>query len=426
MQTRLFFCFQPFFWSLIIGVLLWITIFICLPVDVAKTFQPETFIYIIASYLCLVAGFAFFDFSKFIEKTHDNYIGNSLILKSIIAIVIISYLLRWYDLFIIRELSFYYEPKYNRILNYENSIKSNILFSLGSVLKSLYFFPFVLSFAKSNKGNKALLVFPYLLLLFPMVEAILIGTRQPFFVVFLIIFITVLVTKSFKPNFKNVSIFFVSIFLLLSLSMFILFQREVKADNTSDSFYSELLSGRYNDMVPPKDFVIDFFESPDNPELLKYYSMSLLQFGQYIIHGVFEFNYLLSREQTQLAFGKHTFYPLLKLYNQLNIFEKVELKNYTPRGYVYITFFGSMYIDFRWFGLLSFFLFGNIQKYIVQKSKSNFIYKPLMIYFLMINVFLLSFNFLRGAGIYPIFGLLVFLILFQIFQSLINEKSFNT
>jgi hypothetical protein len=337
-----------------------------------------------------------------------------------------SFIIRWIDLFIFRELSFDNAFKENRSLNSQNSFRSNLIFQLASVTKSLYFFPFVILTILKVKNKKNLLLAAYILLAFPIVEAFVFGTRKQLVELFLIIIITLSVSNKFTLNFKQVFAVSLSSIFLLTISAYILYDRERKISPQGENFYNEILSSRYNDKVKPKGYVIDFFNSPDNPYIFKHYILSILQFGQYYVHGLFEFDHIISMKKPEISYGKHTFYTIPKFYNNLGLFKNVDLRNYTPREYVYITFFGGIYLDFRWLGLIFFSLFGLVQKYVYQKSKSNIIYYPLWIYLLMINVFLLSFNFLRGSGLYPFFGFLIFFALFQIFQYFVNEKSFNT
>lgn len=426
MKLRKKFFKNPFYNSLLFGISIWVLAYILLPVKITDDIHVKTILYVFSSYFFLILGFNLFKFSR-LASTHTGVNPNiGVLLKILLITILFSYILRWIDLFIIRDLSLSYLPKVNRSLNYDNSLRSNLIFNIASVIKSIYFFPFVIVTIMKKKINNYITIASYCMLLLPLVEALLFGTRKIFVEIFLIVIITLLVSNKLIFNFKQILLIFITSLMLLSISIYILINREATTNSGEDSFYTQILSSRYNEKVPPKENVINFLENSENPKILQYYSLSILQIGQYFLHGLFEFNHIILMDKPELSLGKHTFYPIVKLYNGLGIFENVELKNYTPRGYVYITFFGGIYLDFRWLGLLFFLCFGITQKYIYQKSKINIIYRPLLIYLLMINVFLLSFNFLRGSGIYPVFGFIIFFTLFQIFQYIKNEKSFNT
>ena len=402
---------NPFYASLLLGVFLWVLFFSILPVTIESNIQINAVLYILSSYASLILGFNLFNF-----HTTSNYKSKDyaiLAMKVLFWVIFFSFILRWIDLFFIRELSFDFSPKENRNINYDNSSKSNFLFAVASVVKSLYFFPLVILILSKKKYDSFFIIIALMIFLFPAVEGLLIGTRKHFVQMFIIVFITLFISKKLVLNLKQILSLSLAVILVLSISMHLLIKRESTINSNKETFYTQILSSRYNDMVSPNDYVITFFKNPENPDILKYYSMSLLQIGQYIIHGLFEFNYLVSLDKPEISYGKHTFYPLIKFYNSFNLFEFEELENYTPRGYVYISFFGGIYLDFRWFGLVFSFLFGIFQKYICCKSKINVIFKPLMIYMLIVNLFLLSFNFLRGSGIYPIFGLAIFFMLFE-------------
>lgn len=423
MSFKINFLKNPFYYSILFGIFMWLFFFFILPVTIQDDVKITTVLYVLSSYFFLILGFNLFNFCP--EPNSQLKDNTSLLIKMLILVVFASFILRWIDLFLIRDLSFDFLPKENRSINWDNSFKSNFIFSLASVIKSLYFFPIVILITLKNNKNKYLFALACFILIFPTVEAILLGTRRPFVELFVLIIITLLISNKLTFNIKQILIISLSILMLLSISMAILINRESKLKSEGENFYVEILSSRYNDKVELSLDVRDFFKNPENPEFLKYFLISLLQVGQYMIHGLFEFNHLVSIDKPEISYGKHTFYPLVKFYNSFDLFEDLELKNYTPRGYVYLTFFGGMYLDFRWFGLLFFLLFGISQKYLYQKSLTNIIYKPLLVYVLMINVFLLSFNFLRGSGLYPIFGFCIFFFSFKLFNILKYEKGIS-
>jgi hypothetical protein len=109
---------------------------------------------------------------------------------------------------------------------------------------------------------------------------------------------------------------------------------------------------------------------------------------QYIVHGVFEFFYLVELKEDGFTWGSYTFYVLPKLYSVLtgNIdytFEYVGVID-NPRGGVFQTIFGSSYIDFGPYVVIFVFFLG----FVIELSRmramaGDHAAVPLYLYFLM-------------------------------------------
>ncbi len=413
-----------FFGSLFLGVFLWSITFVVLPLKNVEPVKAETIFYIVSGYLAVISGFIAFNFKN--KQNSKQRIDLSKILTVLLIIILISYIIRWIDLFYIRELSFNIASKNNRVINDNNYGNSSILFLLASITKSIYFFPFVLILSSKIKQKHSLVFASYAVLLFPLVEALLKGTRKPFFELFIIILFTLVMYQRKKINLKKVIWVILGFVILMTLSMMILINRESKPSQDNNFFYTKLLESRYNDLLAPKDNVKTFFDNPDTPETAKFYAMAALHTGQYITHGVFEFNHIVGYKDLPVTYGKYTFMAIPKFINKTGLFNNIEITNPSPRQYVYLSFFGDFYIDFRW-GLIPFmFLFGMVQKYTFQKAEYNSLYNPILIYFLIINVFLLVINYIRAAGIYPFFGFCFILAALQLSQLITYEKGSNT
>ncbi|XMO87884.1 hypothetical protein AAFN75_06240 [Algibacter sp. AS12] len=412
--------YKGFFYSLLFSIAIWFIAFLLIPAKPVESIKPVTIFFILGCYLSLVTGFLCFNFKtkpiEFKQKPRTTFYLNILLI-----ILVLSYLLRWFDLFWIRELSFFNETIENRAIKDANSSSSGWLFVIASIIKSIYFFPFI--FVKKLKLKSAgyTVILAYALLLFPWVEAILLGARKPFFEVFLIVIITYLLFKTQKIKLKPFLIICFSFFLLMSVSVVLLIKREHEVAKHKVAFFDSILKSRYNDLLKPTDEAENYFYSKDNNELIKYYALIGLHSGQYISHGVFEFNHIIDKQDLQKTNGTYTFFPIINFFNKFNISEPIVLNNPSPRSYVYLTAFGSFYIDFRWLTLLAMFIFGVFQKYAFQKSKHSIIYIPILIYLLLINVFLPITNYIRGIGIYPFVAFSFVLSLYKLIE--LNQKN---
>jgi hypothetical protein len=369
-------------------------------------------------------GFICFNFKNKISKIPKNII-ESKYLSILLFVVIISYLLRWFDLFYIRELSFTNEFKENRVLSDLNYNKSNVLLIIASIFKSLYFFPFVLISLLKPKPKQIILILSYISIVLPFVEALLKGTRKPFLEVFIIVFTVLFIIKKNKINTYKIGLTLIAFIMLMIVSISILFNRLNEKSN-KDDFFTHLSEGRYNDMLTPTKPVKEYFNNPNKPKSAKYFLIAGLHTGQYFTHGLFEFNHIISNPKLPITYGSYTFATIPKLINKTGVFNKIKYHNPSPRKHVYLTAFGGLYIDFRWFSIVLMFLFGVFQKYIFQKSEQLVIWTPVLIYLLIINVFLLTINYLRGAGVYPIISAFLFFILIRTSGQELYEKSSNT
>ena len=312
----------------------------------------------------------------------------------------------------------------NRNLSRLNNDNGNIFFVLASVFKSLYFFPFVI-LLKSKHKLDFWVIGSFLLLCFPLCEALLLGTRKALFEIFLIIFISSFLFKKIRVNVKNGSLFLAAIFVLMTISYKILLKREASRKNNKD-VYTSITSARYNEVLKPNKNIIAYINDPSISPIKRNYALIFLHSGQYINHGLFEFNHIIDNPKLQMTCGKYNMDPFFKFLNKIGINESYKSVNPSPREYVYLTSFGSFYLDFGWFSILVFFTLGFIQRYIFTNSNLSIIHSPLVVYLIIINVFLPIFNYLRGAGIYPFVGFIFLLIIYHYFLKRTNEKSIDT
>lgn len=409
-----------FFGSIGFGLLIWMLSYIILPLTPVEPLKAETVFFIGACYLALVVGFLAFNFHRDTSKKY--VLSHKKTVKLLLIIIIASYLLRWYDLFYIRDLSFINDLKFNRILNEKNFKENQVLLIIASVLKSLYFFPFVICIRSNLSHKKFYVLASYLVLFFPIVEAVLKGNRKPFFEIFLIVAITVIAYQRKQINFKRIGLAVLAVFLMMTISMLILFKREKLSENLDAKFYESMFESRYNEILRPTEKAINYFQNDENSVVSKLFALSIMHTGQYIAHGVFELNHIINMDNLPITYGKYNFSTIPKFLNKTNL-ANIEITNPSPRDYVYLTLFGSFYIDFRWFTPVFLFVFGVLQKYIYQRALQSFIYTPILIYVLIINVFLMILSYTRGAGIYTFFSFVFLLFLLRIFEKNLYEKS---
>ncbi len=414
-----------FIGSISLGVFIWIITFVVLPINISKSISANALWFLLASFSSIIFGYFLVDNKQIIttSKTNQKHIFFVFVL-----VAFIGFISRYLDLFYFRECSFSNNFLVNRInlTNYRNN--APIILSILGILRSVYFAPIIIVIILKSK-NRIHLIFSILLVLLTIFESILLGTRKHYFILFLVITISFFVSRKWNSlfSFGFVLKMTLGLLFLFSMSYYVVKDRLQTIHSTSE-WKEELTSSRYNDFVPLKeDFKLDHFDSKDDSLNSRIY-FSLAHIGQYIVHGIFELDYIIRNEKLPRAKGKYTFYPILKLTNRLGL-TKSDLTNtsdYHPRDYVYITFFGGLYVDFGWFSLIFSFLYGLIFRRIYEKSKSSIFFKLILIHVILINISLPIFSLIRGGGLYPFFTFLfVFLLLYFLNHITQNEKSFN-
>ena len=389
-----------FFASLFGGVFIWFFIFILFPAKIVSPFAKESFWFIFLSYVSLILGYLFFPNTK----THNK--GFVIISKRFIYIIIgttvMSYLFRYIDLFIFRKVSFSNDVWQNRALLAET--KPNFIFTLSAILMHLYFIPII--FVLKNKiTGKIISMISLLLFLLPFIEGFIRGSRNSFFTPVILLLIILFYFKKIFFTRKHILLIIFTITILFTIATSIIMQRE--AGETDDN-YSSLTTDFYlNEFLAPSPKLFEVIHSTKNIKAKKM-MVSGFQIAQYYVHGVFEFDNLVKYYQKtpmKHQYGKFTFSIINKFTNKYEFtdsnLKEVQLMN--PRGSTFITFFGGLYVDFGWFGLIMIFFYGCFQKRIMNKvTIGNNSYLPLFLFFLFCNFFMLTFNFLRGMGTYTL------------------------
>lgn len=404
-----------FFTSILLSIMIWGITIISIPVDIIHKVHSKTILFVIANYLALISGYFIFNLKNKYDNKQKVY-NIPKIIKLFIILSLISYIIRFIDLFIFRELSFQNTIIENLKIVEQSSY--NLVFVIASIFKSLYFFPVVILIFTKEKQKTFLSLMCYLMLFLPVIEALLRGTRKPFFELFLILMLSFIVSRKIKINNVKILGFLLALGLLLLISNRVLYARQSPIYGTKD-FYAEILKARYNEFLPPKEYTVKYMTDREASELGKQSLLTFVHIGQYITHGFYELNYIMEFDNLPITYGGYTF-------NSFRKFFGLPYKNPSPREYMYLTAFGDFYLDFRWLTIVVMFLFGIFQKYVFTMAKQSLIWLPLMIYILVTNLFLLILNYLSGAGIYPFIGFILALIMLNLPILKLYEKGLST
>lgn len=406
---------NPFYSSVFGGLIMWFFVFLITPVSIVNPLALETIAFAFLNVMALVIGYVIVPKKK--EKTFVKRIFSNRFIYTIIAIVIVSFGIRYIDLCVYRELKITNTIAENRRL--AGATNPNFIFIIASVLKQFFFIPVVL-YLSNKKENKLLFYFTILLFLLPFLEGYMRGSRNSFFFSFVFLLLILFYFKKISFNKQQIAIYVsVSIALFVSATSLVM-QREgnEKKKNVTilidDAIYSDFLKTH----TPVKNKIISIKKTK-----AQQLAISALQFGQYYTHGFFEFDNLVKhyqQEQLQPQKGKYMFFTITKFLNKYNLtkvnLDKVQMIH--PRGFTFITLFGGLYLDFWWFSLIFMLIFGMLQKKLQQKIRSGFNeYMPLFIFFLFLNFFMFTFNFIRGQGTYNVIVCLFLILAIKLQQS---------
>jgi len=408
---------SPFFLSIFLGIICWLFVFIISPVEVVFPISFKVVVFILLSYICMITGYLIVPKANY-SKLPDQSIIWKPTIKTLILVVLLSFLIRYVDLFVFRGVRISFTIAQNRMLLDANPPK--FIFILASVTRYLFFVPILLLFHSKIKSNK-LLIFCLFLFLLPFIEGVIRGSRNSFFYPSILLIFSFLYYKKIKFKKLHIGILLLLFSVLFVIATVILKKREI----IKEQDYKNFNLAMYNDFLKPKKSILKKIHSSENIKT-KQLLISGLQTGQYYTHGVFEFDNLFrtyhKNDSLNFQFGKYNFFNFIKFSNKLGItqLDLSKIQNANPRGYSFITFFGGLYIDLGWYGLVFMFFFGAFQKILFNKVKQKKPqYLPLLLFFIFTNFFMLTFNFFRNTGVSILTVNIVFIICVSVYNRIL-------
>lgn len=414
----------PFFSSVFVGILVWMLVFLLFPARVVSPLSWESLGFIVASYSALIAGYLIFPKGKELKVQEQRKWTKKEVYLMLIFIVC-CFIVRYIDLFIIRGASFRNSVWENRALLEQT--KPGFFLIFVSVCKQLYFIPIILLLKENMKG-RSIMVLSIVVFILPFIEGAIRGSRNSFFIPAILLLFIFIYFKKIRLNKRQLVLMGAVVTLLFVIATSIIVSRE--QPRTDENYSSITTDFILNDFLEPYPEVFEKIHSTES-KTMKKFMVSGFQVGQYYVHGVFEFNHLVKyykRVPLQKQYGKYTFATIVRFANKCGLtnINLSEIQAKHPRGYTFITFFGGIYIDFGWLGVLIMFLFGALQRKIANAINMKKIeYIPLAIFFLFVNFFMLTFNFIENTGTYFLTvcsGFILFSNREKIFQRFLKRK----
>lgn len=139
--------------------------------------------------------------------------------------------------------------------------------------------------------------------------------------------------------------------------------------------------------------------------------VDLLPIAQYYVHSIPEFQILWSMHETQVfSNGALLFAPYVKLLAMFGLASEPNLFELFPRVGIFTSFWGPLWVDFGWLGLLVMFLFGFMARMVARAARGGDLRAyPLYTYFCVILFFMPVVNFAVSAqGMYVINAFVLF------------------
>lgn len=397
------------------GVIFWLFLFVAFPLNVKYELGFLPVLYIIVNYIAFLVGLKVITEIKPLHRL--SFSIDNKVLKKVLWIIIyiafLGFILRAIDKFYIRGVSLAYSMSENRVLLEKSG--PSIISILSAVLNPFGLLPIFIYYTSKLK-SKWLLITAVFLFFSSSTEFLILGSRSGLFVLLVIFGMYLFYFKKLKITLGRVLILgaVLGALAIYSVNLFI----ERTNDFTEDRRVSVrhiLTKANYNFTLEPKSSTRTDIINTNN-ETLQVVKLGLVNFAQYYLHGIYEFGYLYNNYEGNHHYGGYTFNIIAKFINiafrtDINL---TKIQNSPPRTGVYTTFFGPIYLDFAWFSVVFMFFFGVCQKLVYNQvllGRIQFI--PILFYFLILNFFMLVFNFINGAqGLYTITSFLLFVIIY--------------
>jgi len=414
----------------LLGLFFWLLIFLFVPLKLKQEIGFLPFFYIFINYIAFLLGIKIISTIKK-EKRVSFKLNKRLLAKVFwffFTVALLGFLLKTFDKFYIRGVSLSYSMSYNRILL--ERAGASIISILSAVIAPFSFIPLFIYYTK-NKKNILQYIFSLFLFFSPIFDFIMMGSRSGIFVILLMFALYLFYFKKLKLSFFKTFALFAILCIIAIYSTKLFIERTKDFAGTDKVAIEHMLKrSSYNFTITPTNATKTKIINSEN-KLLQAGRLTVINFAQYYLHGVFEFGYLYNNYKNNHYYGAYTFNIFVKFINiifrtDINL---EEIQNSPPRTGIYTTFFGPIFIDFGWLAFVFMFFFGAIQKTIYNKClEGRFQFIPLLFYFLIINFFMPVFNFINGAqGLYIITTFVLFPIIFifltgRLFLAIKNNK----
>lgn len=397
------------------GILAYLALWVVAPLHLAFPVAWGSLGYVFLSYLafllgCLIVG------RKRLPKSRSNP-NQTFRARKFWAWAVIGALgitVRIYDKWILRGAGLGSSALESREILEEAA--AGPLSALGGILYPFCFIPLFLWLASpayaqqrlSRPHRFAARWVAIVLFVLPSIDALLLFSRSQMLVTLAMMYATVacMVYQGQALHHRLRWAFSAGFGMLVAVSI-IVFSRRLGEMNL-DIVYSILNSG-YAYVFELNKFTLQWIDPVNSlfGEILS----AMVPMIQYYLHGLFEFGLLWNRPDEQtFSLGAQHFAPYMKIVAALGGGRIESEGDLYLRTGVFTTFFGPLWVDFGWGGLLFMLCFGAVAKVTAQRARAGFVTAmPLHSFFCVVIFFMPVVNFFISAqGIYVVNAFLVF------------------
>jgi len=415
----------------IYGVFLFLFFLLISPVNLTVEFNYEAFFYILFCYILFFLGsfLANFGIKMWPKRNYRLKVLLYQIWMMAACIAFVGVLLRIYSRFVLRGYDISLSAMSNReILELAGSSVTSIP---AAVLYPFSYIPIFIWLAMPKARRTYFGLFVSLSFFsYPIIDSMLVHSRNIILISFMMLGFFVFLFSRHRFYFKQWFLIFSSILICISIFLLVfLYFFESRLESMHLNVMYSIHNSVYAFTAQPNSWVVDLISLGGFSGSLAFLYLNL---SQYYISGVFEFFYMyeyLQGYEVINSWGGNMFFPVYKLYLYFSSSADDPLKyiyEIQPRTGIYLSFFGPLYVDFGWFGLIFMFVFGwGAQKIYLSVKNLNILLIPLYFYVLLIVLFFPVLNFIQSAqGLYVISAFSLFYILARHFftYKLISDR----
>lgn len=384
------------------GILLYVGLLVITPLEVVFPPAWDALLYLLLSYCAFLFG------ALLMKKRHKNRrfeVKEKLLglrafwIYSLLGAV--GILIRIYDRYVNRGASAVESALEARELIAEAA--AGPLASVGAVLYPFCYIPLILVWSKVLVKNDSRIAKWSALVLFclPALDALLLLSRSQMIVALSMMYFTAtcgLYGGRWFPRQMGLPVI-AGVMGLVAVSIFSFVTR---LDQMNMDLAFSILNSVYGYTIKPNDLTMDLMNRSDS---LGNLFAGIVPIFQYYLHGLLEFGLLWDRPDGQVfGYGLSHFAPYYKALSIFGLASSLESESLYYRNGVFTTFFGTLWMDFGWFGPLVMILFGAVCKYVAEKAKAGYLQAlPLHIYLCVVIFFMPVVSFLISAqGMYVI------------------------
>lgn len=397
----------------IIGLAVWVILFLAVPATVAKSLEFTSIIFIFICYCGFFTG-TFIARSQRSQVAMTELRGISWSATWMIGMGgVIGVSLRLYDRIFVRGAFLA-----DSVLGSREALLSNeagLLSILSALLYPLCYLPllFTLVRRKRDKASRAQLILAWGIFALPSLEALIFYSRSQMLVAltmgFFMISLVYFDGRLFARKLMLPLLSFLALLVVVSSLVF-----TARLGEMGVAVLDSILWSGYAYTLTPNPWAM---QAMRDEGVFGYLLVQTMPMVQYYLHGIFEFGILWSRGDTQsFSYGAQHFAPFLKAINIIGFSIDVPSPQqlYVRPG-IFTSFFGPLWTDFHWLAPSFMFLLGFWVQSLsrkVRRGAANFI--PLYLYLCIVVFFMPVVNFIVSAqGVYLIFTFLTIAFLFK-------------